>query len=288
MRTFVLLLASAGLFACAVADSEDRAAESSEGAKRIAAAISYDGADYGDDRTAMLAHGERLSHVLGCRGCHTGDLTGMPFPPVDEGFPQSGIWASNITRVIPDMTDAQLKALLTEGKHPTRDDMWMMPSAIFQHLSGADVDALMAHLRTVKPMGDASPLPAPTPAFLAMVEQGVQLPVSKQMGDHRESLPKNLGPRHALGRQIATTSCAECHGAELEGVPDFTPAIADVAPMYDDAAFTKLLTTGEGLEGRELGLMGLVGREHFGYLTSKERKAVVDYAQALGAANPER
>ena len=33
------------------------------------AAISFDGADYKDE-AAKLAHGERLSWMLGCNGCH--------------------------------------------------------------------------------------------------------------------------------------------------------------------------------------------------------------------------
>ena len=77
------------------------------------------------------------------------------------------------------------------------------------------------------------------------------------------------------------TTCAECHGSKLQGVPDFTPSLLDVAPMYDDAALTKLLTEGQGLEGRTLGLMALVGKGHFSYLTDHERKVVIDYVHAL-------
>jgi len=32
--------------------------------------ISFDGADI-TDAAARVAHGERLTYVLGCRGCHT-------------------------------------------------------------------------------------------------------------------------------------------------------------------------------------------------------------------------
>lgn len=280
MRNLWVLLAGASLVACnqrtADADSITNAT-----VETTPAALSYDGADYADDNAAMLAHGERLSHVLGCRGCHTESLTGQRFPP-EEGFPDTGIYASNLTQVLPKMSDAQIDALLRKAQHPTRDKLWMMPSENFQFLSDADVKALIAHLRTVKPAGTATPLPAPTPAFLKMVEEGQQnLPSAEMLAVHRDQAPADLGSQYALGRHIAMTTCAECHAASLQGYENFTPNLRDVAPMYDDAAMTKLLSTGEGLEGRKLGLMALVGQAHFSALTSHERKAVIDYVHAL-------
>lgn len=41
------------------------------------AALTFDGATIAN-RAAMLAHGERLSHVLGCRGCHGARLEKAP------------------------------------------------------------------------------------------------------------------------------------------------------------------------------------------------------------------
>ena len=282
MRVVIVPLAAVSLFACnQPADN----ATLPEGADVTEAALSYDGADYGDDEAAKLAHGERLSHVLGCRGCHTPDLTGMPFPPEEEGFSSTGIWAPNLTRSLQDMDDAALRKLLTEGVHPTREQMWMMPSSIFQHLSDADVDALIAHLRTVEPTGEASPLPEPTESFMADVEKGIQRPILEEMAVYRDKAPADLGEAHASGRYVAMTTCAECHGPDLRGIPDFTPSLMDVGPMYDDAAFTRLLTDGTGMEGRELGLMALVGQRHFSYLTERERKAVIDYVHALAEAN---
>lgn len=279
MRKTVLLLATASLMACNRQAAD--ATASPEGAEVTPAALSYDGADYGTDEAAKLAHGERLSHVLGCRGCHTGDLTGQPFPPEEEGFPASGIYASNLTQVLPTMDDAALRKLLVEGVHPTREKMWMMPSSIFQHLSDADLDALIAHLRTVEPKGEPTPLPEPSAAFLAEVKAGRQKPIAEEVVDFRNNTPADLGEPFALGRHIAMSTCAECHGSKLEGLPDFTPSLIDVAPMYDDAAFTALLTEGKGLEGRTLGLMALVGKGHFSYLTDRERKAVIEYVHAL-------
>lgn len=277
MRRFMLVLTVASLGACNSNSGNNETAQ----VEPTPAALTYDGADYGDDQVAMLAHGERLSHLLGCRGCHTETLTGQRFPP-EEDFPDTGIFASNITRVMPAMTDEQLDALIRKGVHPTRETMWMMPSEIFQFLSDSDVKALIAHLRTVEPTGEPTPPPAPTEAFLAMVANGQQNPpVAAMVAAHQKNQPEDLGPEFALGRYVAMTTCAECHAAKLEGYEEFTPDLRDVAPMYDEAAFRKLLTTGEGLEGRKLGLMALVGRAHFGALTENERSAVIAYVKKL-------
>ena len=56
--------------------------------------IAFDGAG-ATARSATLAHGEQLTHVLGCTGCHGADLQGTFFTK-DE--PQYGpLYASNLT-----------------------------------------------------------------------------------------------------------------------------------------------------------------------------------------------
>ena len=100
---------------------------------------------------------------------------------------------------------------------------------------------------------------------------------------------------HVLGRYIAAATCAECHGADLSGVPDFSPGVnspdLDVAAMYSDAELTRLLTTGEGKAKPDLGLMTLVGKGYFAYFTPHERGVLIAYLKARaalsGKAGPE-
>src|SRR6476619_1443978 len=103
MRGVALLLAVASLTACNQS-KQDEATKPPV----IPAALTCDGAS--GDRAAILAHGERLSHVLGCRGCHTETLEGQWFNDDDPSLGK--LYASNLTRVIPTLTDAQLEALL--------------------------------------------------------------------------------------------------------------------------------------------------------------------------------
>jgi len=246
--------------------------------------ITFDGAEV-TTAAAELAHGERLTHVLGCRGCHTPTLEGGWF---NDDQPEMGkLYASNLTRVIPTMTDAQLESLLRTGRHPTRGDLWIMPSEIFQRLSDADMKALIARLRTIKPSGAPTPPPAPSDKAKALMAKGEMKPVAAYIEEYRTKLPADMGPQYSFGRYIAGATCAECHGAELEGIPDFIPHVStpnlDIAGAYSDAELTALLTTGKGKTKRDLGLMSLVGKEHFGSLTPHERGAVIAYLKARAA-----
>ena len=73
------------------------------------AAITFDGAE-ATPASAHIAHGERLTRILGCRGCHTPELQGQQFYE---------LYASNLTREIPKYTDAQLERLIRAGVHPS-------------------------------------------------------------------------------------------------------------------------------------------------------------------------
>lgn len=277
MKNVIVLLAGASLLACG--KGTERAA-APEGAEVVEAAVTFDGADYGDDEAAKIAHGERLSKVLLCQGCHTPELTGIDMGEFEE--PLAGITASNLTLAVPNFDDAQLEHFLRTGEHPTREPIWMMPSQIYQHLADADMAALIAYLRTLEPKGEALPLIELNEGLAAAAEAGEFKPIPEMVAEHAATTPADLGAEHAQGRYIGMTVCAECHGAGLadaEGV-DLTA----MAPMYGREGLTRLLTTGEGLEGRELGLMAFIGGELASQLTESERAALIDYLLAHAEA----
>src|SRR3954470_14189804 len=93
---------------------------------------------------AEIAHGERISWILGCRGCHREKLEGGTFYER---------YASNLTRDLPNYSDAEIERVLRTGVPRDGRELWGMPSEIFQHLSAADMKALIAELRTLKPDG---------------------------------------------------------------------------------------------------------------------------------------
>ena len=95
-------------------------------------------------------HGRRLARVLGCQGCHGADLQGQPW---DEEADFAISFTSNLTRALPAYSDAQIERAMREGVRPDGSQLWGMPSEIFTHLDAADMAALIAYLRTLRPAG---------------------------------------------------------------------------------------------------------------------------------------
>lgn len=245
------------------------------------AAITFDGAQV-TNTAARVAHGDRLTQVLGCKGCHTPTLTGQNF--LADAPELGAVYASNLTQVIPHYTDGQLLQILRRGVHPTRKNLWIMPAEVFQHLGNADMAALLAYLRTLKPAGTATPAPRFTALGSKIIASGKVKPVAQYVSEYRLKQPVDLGPKYALGRYITSVTCAECHGADLTGIPDFeknlsTPNLI-VAGGYTRADFERLMTTGVPVGGRKLRVMDNAAKRRFSMLTSHERDALYAYLKA--------
>jgi cytochrome c553 len=251
------------------------------------AAITFDGATV-TQAAAKVAHGERLTYVLGCRGCHRKDLQGDTWDDDPKGY--GVLWSSNLTRAIPAMTDAQLRDLLTKGVHPHRKELWVMPAELFQHLAPADINALIAHLRTLEPQGHPTPDPKPGPLVIKEIKSGKAETAETLVKERRDMLPFDAGPEFALGRYITEVTCAECHGPRLEGHQDEeggTPNLI-VAGGYTRAEFETLLTKGVLPNGRKFKnpLMGQVAKSRFSHLTPHERDALFAYLKARAEQAP--
>jgi cytochrome c5 len=244
------------------------------------APIAFEGAT----TAPRVAHGERLTYVLGCRGCHGGGLEGRLWDHDPRGY--GVMWASNLTRAVAGMTDPQLRDVLIRGIHPRRADLWVMPSELFQHLAEPDLVALIAYLRSVEPAGAVSPDPRPGPRARREIASGEARPAATLVRELHATLPVDAGPGYALGRYITSVTCAECHGHRLEGhraeegsTPDLT-----IVGAYSREEFERLITRGEAKDGRRIAeLMVNVARSRFSRLTQGERDAVYAYLRARAA-----
>lgn len=241
------------------------------------AQIAFDGAVV-SSAAARVAHGQRLTYVLGCRGCHGDDLAGRNFT---AGEPQYGpLYASNLTRVVPGDSDAQVEAILRTGVHPQRKTVWAMPSEMFHGLAPDDLAALIAFLRSLPPTGQ----PTPPPQFSAQdrkdIASGDYRPATAMVADAVEHPAIDLGARYALGRYIASASCTECHGSALTGKPGGPPDLI-VAGGYSRAEFERLITRGIPTGARALKPMMVdVAKTRFAHLTPHERDALYAYLKA--------
>ncbi len=237
--------------------------------------LSFEGADYNSE-AAKIAHGKRLADILDCTGCHGGNLQGTNL--ADK--PQDGaMYAPNITLLIPRYSDADLEKLLRHGVPRDGRQFWFMPVESFQFLSDRDLAAIVAYLRTFKPAGQALP-----PFKFNSVEQkdvdtGVLGNARSQIAKYQKNRPIDLGAQHSWGRYLVETTCTACHNNALQGWPNFTPNL-DIAGAYSKPELIRLLTSGQGKTGKDVGPMSGVARRYFSHLTPKEREAIVDYVLA--------
>ena len=238
--------------------------------------VAFDGAQF-TNAAAIIAHGERISWALGCRGCHRKNLEGGEFYER---------YASNLSRDLPKYSDAEIERLLRTGVPRDGRELWGMPSEIFQHLSAADMTALIADLRSTAPGGTPTQPPKPWDAVAKeMIAKGDFKTAKETVAQAKLIAPIDLGSGYALGRYITRVTCAECHGATLDGAPGAKPGEPPnlvVAGVYTRAEFETLMTKGLPSGGRTLknGLMGEVARERFIHFTAHERDAIYDYLKA--------
>jgi cytochrome c553 len=245
------------------------------------AEISFDGAHV-TDAAALRAHGERLTHVLGCTGCHGGHLEGEQFEPEMKQY--GPIWASNLTVEVPEYSNAQLDGIIRHGTHPERKSVWVMPSEIFQHLSDSDMKALVAYLRSLKPVGQKTPPPQFSKLDRAEIASGKYKPATQYVIDEKTMLPADLGPNLAVGRYITEVTCSECHGPTLEGEKSGRPGAPPdlvVAGGYTRDEFEQLITRGIPTGNRKIReMMSGVSKYRFSHLTPHERDALYAYLKA--------
>jgi cytochrome c553 len=271
MRVFTLF-AVAALAACSKAPQ--RASATVETA--------FDGAAVAET-AARIAHGQRISYVLGCRGCHTDTLTGQN---IFDDAPQFGVmYAPNLTQFVPRHSDAQIEAILRTGVEPARKDLWGMPSSVFQNLSAGDMAALIAYLRSLHATGEPSPPPRISAlAKKQFIDTGQVKPEAQFVAEARLKPSVDLGPRYALGRYITSVTCAECHGSDLKGTKDVEPGLNSPDLMivggYTRADFERLMTAGVPVGGRKLRLMDEVAKHRFTKMTPHERDALYAYLKA--------
>ena len=170
-----------------------------------------------------------VESILACGNCHTprtpeGELIhgkalggGISFTT-----PAFDATASNITSDrktgIGSWTDADIKRGLLEGKRPAHGRLAetslaaVMPIGSFQPLLARDLDAVVAYLRTVKPVTFATPEPV-----YKMPPHHDPYPLPQ--GGFTESMMKDPVKRGAY--LVTIGHCMECHSPFAKGRTDF-------------------------------------------------------------------
>jgi mono/diheme cytochrome c family protein len=234
---------------------------------------------------ASIAEGRRLAAIHGCfMSCHGPDGEGS----IIFDQPIIGrLVAPNLTAAVRNYSDAELVAVIRHGLRPDGRSVIVMPSEAFVLLTDADLGRILAFLKSLPPAPGAAPSVTLGPLGRLGFITGQFNPAAKLIAETVPP-PEAKSEQAALGRYLARTICAQCHGTDLRGVsnPDFTsPSLALVA-AYDPQAFAQLLRTGVALGGRPLRVMGSTVRNNLSLLTDAEIAALYSYLHGLTEAAP--
>ena len=167
-----------------------------------------------------VARGEYLAkHVALCVDCHTGrqfdkftaPLVDAPIGkggevfPEEAGFPGTFI-ASNITPAnLGDWTDGEIFRVITTGERKNGEPVFpIMPYQSYQYMDKNDVLAIIAYLRTLKPVENK--LPESKPSFpFSLILRTIPKPA-----EFHDAPPRSDSVSY--GRYLTTiAACGDCH-----------------------------------------------------------------------------
>lgn len=249
-----------------------------------------------------LERGTYLMHsIVACGNCHTpqgpkGPLPGMELAGgleiKDPGFT---VYTPNITpdpeTGIGKWTDAQIITAIREGKRPDGTIIGPpMPIGLYRGMSDNDVKAIVAYLRTVKPVKNTPP------------KSQYKMPLPPSYGPpvkNVRDVPR--GDKVVYGAYLAGSlgHCIECHspmgpkGPDIEnklGAGGFeffgpwgTSVSANITPTgigkYRDSQLKKVITTGIRPDGSHL--KPPMGVPYYANMTDQDLDALIAYLRTL-------
>lgn len=240
-----------------------------------------------------IQRGEHLATIFICTRCHTENLSGevyfdvpgmvsIPTPNLTSG-------AGGIDR---SFTDQDWVRAIRHGVGPDGRALFIMPAKSFHSLSGEDLGAVIAYMKSLPPVDNALPERHIAPLGRLMMAVGMFPPFSADQIDHSSPPPPapERGMTAAYG-QYLTRTCTECHGADLTGAPFGPPGqevmTPDLTPggelvSWSEQDFFTTLRTGVSPGGHHLNEE--MPWKYYGQMSDEELQAVWLYLQSLGAS----
>ena len=245
-----------------------------------------------------------VNTVMTCQNCHTPmGPNGPDFSKALSGGitfdePPFKVTGSNITQDketgIGGWTDAQIKTLLRTGKRPNGVQVAeVMPTAFYGIITESDMDAIVAYLRTVKPVKNKVPDPVYKIALPHHAFPGSEKPYTEAM----------LADKVKNGFYLVTIGhCMECHtpfgakgkdfvgdlgkgGMEFPGPwgksvsRNITPHKTKGIGAWSDAEIKRAVTTGVRKDGSPL--KPPMGYPYYAHMTAADLDAVVAYLRTV-------
>jgi len=247
-----------------------------------------------------------VNTIMTCGNCHT--PKGPPAAIAGKDF--SGglrfdekpfdVTASNITQDkengLGNWTDAQIKTLLRTGKRPNGVQIAeVMPTAFYGIVTERDMDAIVAYLRTIKPVANKVPDPI----------YKMQLPHHAFPGSEKPYTEAMMSSPVEKGFYLATIGhCMECHtplgprgpefadklgagGFEFPGPwgvsvsRNITSSKTKGIGAWTDAEIKTAITQGKSRDSSPL--KPPMGYPHYAKMTAADLDAVVAYLRTVPA-----
>lgn len=247
-----------------------------------------------------------VNTIMTCQNCHTpkgpqGDIAektlagGIRFD--EKAF---DVTAPNVTpdraTGIGNWSDADIKKALQDGHRPNGVQLAaVMPSGFYKILIPSDLDAIVAYLRTVKPVNNKVPDPV----------YKMDLPLHVFPGSEKPFTAADLNDKVKRGFYLATIGhCMECHtpfgdkgvdyvnamgkgGREFPGPwgvstsPNITSHKTMGIGAWSDAEIKRAITQGVGKDGRKL--KPPMGYGYYAKMTDEDVDAIVVWLRTVPA-----
>lgn len=250
------------------------------------------------DDAETVARGRHLAvHVALCTWCHGDDLSGKE--TADDPW-VGRLHASNLTSgrggAGARYSDADFARAIRYGVAPSGRSLLLMPSHYFNALSDADVGAIIAYLRTAKPVDAERPASRAGPLTRLALVAGLapELIAAEQIDPDSQPPADSADAEVQFGEYlVALGSCRVCHHANLAGglhplslsgeppPPDLTASGPLADWSLDD--FRRAMRTGVTPDERTLSVEYMPW-PRFAGMTDEELAAIWRYLSALPRA----
>lgn len=200
---------------------------------------------------ASIAEGARLAKIAGCRDCHGQGGEGLVLvddPALGRIAPPALAAAAMV------YGDAELERAIRHGIRRDGTSLFVMPTAAHRFLADDDTARIIAWLRSLR----AQPTDSAATTSFGPLGRALLLAGAIAPSAHPETVSAKTRPAD-MGRYVVDFSCSGCHALHSARASDdgkqTVPPLAMAAAAYDLPAFKKLMRTGIGPSGRNLGMM---------------------------------
>jgi mono/diheme cytochrome c family protein len=234
-----------------------------------------------------IARGQHIANTW-CVGCHSLNgqlpLSGGKNLSDEAGIPLGDLYTINLTPAGPlaNWTDGQIFRAIRDGADERGRRLPVMSSQRVRNLSDADIESVIAYIRSQPPVQHETPPPAPS--FLAVVFAGAgMLPYLPDMAPDTIVAPRPDATAVYGQYLVKWMGCDECHGPNLTGggggVMPKGPSIHSVKGWTRDG-FLAAMRTGKTPYGLQLDSL-MMPWTFVGRLTDAELTAMHAYLRTL-------